>query len=155
MHRVTIVTYSIQSESKLSSDESKAKGRACLFEPCCCAYRGDPVDQNGGEDQDTDNRLLPELVDPQGCECSGDSGEQQGAEACADHRSTAAEDCHPADDCRRDDVQFHAGSRGCPHGVEAGGVEHPGEARECAVREEGEEDAAPDFDAEEFRGVRV
>src|SRR5687768_2738305 len=52
---------------------------ACLAYPqfLRCPKAGQAVDDDGGEDEDAHNRLLPELVHPQGGEGAGDGGQEQ------------------------------------------------------------------------------
>src|SRR4051794_23766085 len=62
------------------------------------AQAGHAVNDNGGQDQHADDGLLPELVDPQRGQGTGDGCEEQRAEGCSGHRSAAAEDRDTTDD---------------------------------------------------------
>src|SRR5665647_1371930 len=74
------------------------------------SHTGDSVDDDRGQDEQTHDRLLPELVDPKSSQRAGDRGEQNRSDSGADDRAAAAEDGHPADDGRRDDAELEAGS---------------------------------------------
>ena len=88
---------------------------------------GDPVDDDRGEDQHADDRLLPELVDARAVSELVIVLRRTAPRAAPTDGADAAGDRDAADHRSGDDVELDAGSGGRADRVEAGGVEDAGQ----------------------------
>src|SRR6185312_15576176 len=111
------------------------------FRKSHCQY---PIEHDGSDDQDADDRLLPEVLDAENRQRAVDREQQDRTDRGTVDRAAATEDGDTSDDGGTDRLQFESGSGLRVRGAVARGEQDARESGESAAEHEGDQEAALD-----------
>src|SRR5947209_17680745 len=112
-----------------------------------------PVDGDGEDEQEADDRVLPDGADPERREGAADRGEQQRAQGGAVDAAGTTGEGDASDDDGADDGQLESGAGAAVDVAEPRQVEDPGQAGQRSCQQVDLQDAAAHRDAGEPGGL--